>query len=46
MSEKPTLLFVPGAWHGAWAWDLVRELMEARGWSTVAVDLPSSAQED
>lgn len=39
---KPTLLFVHGAWHGAWAWDRLREICESEGWKTVAVDLPSA----
>jgi pimeloyl-ACP methyl ester carboxylesterase len=37
----PTLLFVHGAWHGPWCWEPVRKLLEERGWTTVAVDLPT-----
>ncbi len=46
MSAKPTLLFVHGAWHGAWAWDRVRSLLHERGWETEAIDLPTVHAED
>jgi pimeloyl-ACP methyl ester carboxylesterase len=35
-----TFAFVHGAWHGGWAWDLVRPELEARGHRVVAPDLP------
>ena len=35
-----TVVLVPGAWHGAWAWDRVTPLLTAAGVSSVAVDLP------
>ena len=38
---RPTLLFVHGAWHGSWCWEPVRQLLAERGWTTVAVDLPT-----
>lgn len=41
MSERPELLFVHGAWHGAWCWDAVRSVLAARGWQTHAIDLPT-----
>ncbi|GAA2795721.1 alpha/beta fold hydrolase [Saccharopolyspora taberi] len=31
-----------GAWHGAWCWERLVPLLEARGHAAVAVDLPSS----
>lgn len=37
----PTVLFTPGAWHGTWAFDTVRSQLEALGYPTVAVALPS-----
>src|SRR5579859_8217793 len=37
----PTLVFVHGAWHGSWCWEPVRQILEARGWTTAAVDLPT-----
>lgn len=43
---KPALLFVHGAWHGAWAWDPVRAILHDRGWETSAVDLPTVHAKD
>lgn len=37
----PTVLFTPGAWHGTWAFDTVRSQLEALGYPTAAVALPS-----
>ncbi|GAA1035225.1 alpha/beta fold hydrolase [Virgisporangium ochraceum] len=34
-----TFLLVHGAWHGAWAWDRLRPLLEAAGARTAAPDL-------
>lgn len=41
-TDRPTFLLVPGAWHGAWCWDPLREALDADGWRSHAVDLPSS----
>ena len=41
MSARPTILLVHGAWHGAWAWDLVKARLEDRGWDVRTVDLPT-----
>ena len=41
MSEKPTLLLVHGAWHGAWAWDPLAAILEHRGWTVERIDLPT-----
>lgn len=41
MSNDPTILLVHGAWHGAWCWDTMRPLLEARGRTVVAIDLPT-----
>ena len=35
-----TFAFVHGAWHGGWAWDVVRPELESRGHRVVAPDLP------
>jgi pimeloyl-ACP methyl ester carboxylesterase len=35
-----TFCLVHGAWHGGWAWDPLRDELEARGHSVVAPDLP------
>jgi pimeloyl-ACP methyl ester carboxylesterase len=32
--------FVHGAWHGGWAWELLRPELEGRGHKVVAPDLP------
>jgi pimeloyl-ACP methyl ester carboxylesterase len=41
MSNDPTILLVHGAWHGAWCWDAVRTLLEAKGRTVAAIDLPT-----
>lgn len=35
-----TFVLVPGAWHGAWSWELLAPELERRGHAAVAVDLP------
>ncbi|KAH7136936.1 Alpha/beta hydrolase fold-1 [Dactylonectria estremocensis] len=42
---KPTIVFAPGAWHTADCFDLVRDALDARGWSTEAVNYPSVGAE-
>lgn len=37
----PTIVFTPGAWHGTWAFDTVRDDLSAMGYDTKAVQLPS-----
>ena len=37
-----TFLLIHGAWQGAWAFDAWRPLLHARGWRTVAIDLPGN----
>lgn len=41
MSVKPTLIFVPGAWHTPETWDMVLPLMEAQDYKCVKCSLPS-----
>ena len=41
MSDRATIVLVHGAWHGSWCWDAVREVLEADGFATAAVDNPS-----
>ncbi|KAL6412115.1 hypothetical protein AUP68_04498 [Ilyonectria robusta] len=43
--SKPTILLAPGAWHTADCFDVVRDALHARGWSTEAVDYPSVGAE-
>lgn len=40
MSNPATVVFVHGGWHDGWSWHLVRELLDARGVPSVALDLP------
>lgn len=40
-TDRPTFLLVHGSWHGAWCWDLLRAALDADGWRSHAVDLPS-----
>jgi pimeloyl-ACP methyl ester carboxylesterase len=37
------VLLVPGSWHGAWAYDVVRAGLDAEGVAAHAIDLPSNA---
>lgn len=41
-TKKPVFVFIPGAWHGAWAYDLVATRLSSAGYRSVLVDLPSS----
>lgn len=40
MGSPATAVFVHGGWHDGWSWHLVRELLDARGVPSVALDLP------
>jgi pimeloyl-ACP methyl ester carboxylesterase len=40
VSDPATAVFVHGGWHDGWGWHLVRELLDARGVPSVALDLP------
>jgi pimeloyl-ACP methyl ester carboxylesterase len=40
MSDPATPVFVHGGWHDGWSWHLVRQLLDARGVPSVALDLP------
>ncbi|MEU1285218.1 alpha/beta fold hydrolase [Kitasatospora sp. NPDC005856] len=42
-TDRPAFLLVHGAWHGAWCWDALRTALDAAGWRSHTVDLPSSA---
>lgn len=41
-ASQPTVLLVPGAWHGAWMWASVVRELAAREWPVQTVDLPST----
>ena len=42
MSSKPTLVFVPGAWHSADTWNKVTAELTPRGYKSVCITLPST----
>ncbi|WP_171116866.1 MULTISPECIES: alpha/beta fold hydrolase [Streptomyces] len=42
---RPTLLLVHGAWHGSWCWSSLTKVLDARGWRTRTVDLPSAGHD-
>lgn len=42
MSQKPTLVFVPGAWHLAETWNKVISELTPQGYKCIAVTLPST----
>jgi pimeloyl-ACP methyl ester carboxylesterase len=45
MRSKPEVVLVHGAWHGAWCWQPLRELLEMREIKTHAVDLKSGGEQ-
>jgi len=45
-ARRHPLLFVHGAWHGAWCWEPFMEWFAARGWDTHAVDLRGHGASD
>lgn len=43
--EKPTLLFVHGAWHGAWCWEAnFTEFFKNAGYNVVTFNLPKHSK--
>ena len=40
-----TYVLVHGAWHGAWSWDKVTALLEAKGHKVVTFDLPGHGED-
>ena len=43
MADRPTVVLVHGAWHGAWCWEDVASRLRADGQPVVVVELPSVA---
>ncbi|WP_460775909.1 alpha/beta hydrolase [Microbacterium sp. GXF7504] len=39
--SRSTLLLVHGAWHGAWCWEPLRNVLAERGWDVRTLDLPT-----
>ncbi|ROW14738.1 hypothetical protein VPNG_03689 [Cytospora leucostoma] len=42
MANKPTFIFVPGAWHTASTWEKVTSLLDLQGYKSTSVTLPST----
>ncbi|ESZ95893.1 hypothetical protein SBOR_3706 [Sclerotinia borealis F-4128] len=42
MSNKPTLVLIPGAWHRAEIWGKVTSLLEEKQYKCIPVELPST----
>jgi pimeloyl-ACP methyl ester carboxylesterase len=40
MAKYPTVIFVHGAWHGAWSWAPLQAKLDKIGVPSIAVDLP------
>ena len=43
--SKPTIIFVPGAWHGPEPFSTVRASLESHGYTTIGISLPSVGAE-
>ncbi|KAI0427913.1 Alpha/beta hydrolase fold-1 [Xylaria sp. FL1042] len=43
---SPTVFFTPGAWHGPWVFDLVRNALSERGFRTDATSLATAGSTD
>lgn len=43
--RRPTFLLVPGGHHGPWVYERLRLVLEADGWTTRTVGLPSAVQD-
>ena len=42
----PTYLLVHGAWHGAWCWQRLGDVLDRRDAAWATIDLPSAASVD
>jgi alpha-beta hydrolase superfamily lysophospholipase len=40
VSSLPSLMFVHGAWHGAWCWKPLMDYLAEKGFNSYALDLP------
>ncbi|TGK07479.1 alpha/beta fold hydrolase [Leptospira semungkisensis] len=41
-----TYLLVHGAWHGAWAWEETKQILESHGHKVFTIDLPGHGQDN
>lgn len=46
MKEKTTYLFIHGAYHGAWCWDLTIKEIEHLGHRAISIDLPGHGRDN
>lgn len=44
-NQSKTYILVHGGWHGAWCWNKVVPLLEAKGHKVIAIDLPSHGKD-
>jgi pimeloyl-ACP methyl ester carboxylesterase len=44
-SSDKTLILISGAGHGAWSWEKVIPLLEAKGYSVLALELPGNGND-
>jgi pimeloyl-ACP methyl ester carboxylesterase len=44
--DQPTFVLVHGAWHGAWCWERLGTVLDERGLTWAAPNLPSSSGSD
>ena len=42
MSPKPTIIFVPGSWHGPETWNKLASLLEPQQYGCVSIELPTT----
>jgi len=42
--NKPTFVFIHGAWAGSWVWDALKPELEAAGHRVLALDMPGNPQ--
>jgi pimeloyl-ACP methyl ester carboxylesterase len=45
-AQPKTYILIHGGWHGAWCWNKVIPLLEAKGNRVVAIDLPSHGKDN
>jgi hypothetical protein len=45
-NTRATFLLVHGGHHGPWCWEKLRTVLNAEGWSTHAVSLPSAVRDE
>ena len=46
MPSTPTIVFVPGTWHGPETWDTLSAILRPQGYKCVSVELPSTTPDE